>query len=137
MLADGRASMATALNGNVFDAQTHGQPVDVIWDHELYELDVFGVPKGNPRADRALAFIRFATGTDSLARVAGWVPYGPARRSAQSLVGRNPDLGIAMEPYLPTTPRHFATAFAIDDGWWATHGTEIAPLWQAWLNQGN
>jgi putative spermidine/putrescine transport system substrate-binding protein len=135
MLAEGRASMATALNGNVFDAQTHGQPVEVVWDRELYELDVFGIPRGDPKNDRALAFIRFATGTQSLARVAGWVPYGPARRSAQSQVGRNPDLGIAMQPHLPTTPEHFATAFAIDDDWWATHDGEIGTLWQAWLNQ--
>ncbi len=137
MLADGRASIATALNGNIFDAQTRGQSVDVIWDRELYELDVFSIPKGDPKADHALAFIRFATATESLARVAGWVPYGPARRSAQRLVGRNADRGSAMESYLPTTPQHFATAFAIDNGWWAVHGVEIAPLWQAWLNEGN
>jgi putative spermidine/putrescine transport system substrate-binding protein len=136
MLAEGRASMATALNGNVFDAQTHGQNVEVVWDRELYELDVFGIPKGDSRADRALAFIRFATGTESLARVAAWVPYGPARRSAQSGVGHNPDLGIAMAPYLPTEPEHFATAFAIDDDWWGKHGGDIAALWQAWLDHG-
>jgi putative spermidine/putrescine transport system substrate-binding protein len=135
MLANGRASMATALNGNVFDVQTHGQSVDVIWDNELYELDVFGVPKGDPRADRALDFIQHATSTDSLARVASWVPFGPSRRSAQRLVGRNPDLGIAMAPYMPTTPEHFATAFAIDDAWWDAHGADIAPVWRAWLNK--
>src|SRR5215472_9668554 len=137
MLADGRASMATALNGNIFEAQTHSQSVGVIWDNQLYELDVFGIPKGDPKEERALDFIRFATGTDSLARVAGWVPYGPARRSAQDLVGRNPDLRVPMAPYLPTTRQHFATAFAIDDAWWAVHGAEIAPLWQAWLKVTN
>lgn len=137
MLADGRASMVTALNGNVFDAQTHGRSVDVIWDNDLYELDVFGIPNGDPKTDRALDFIKFATGTQSLARVASWVPYGPSRRSAQNLTVRNPDLGVAMAPYLPTTPQHFATAFAIDDEWWAAHGAEIAPVWNAWLDQSD
>ena len=127
--------MATALNGNIFDAQTHGQAVGVVWDRELYELDVFGIPKGDPKADRALAFIQFATGSGPLAGVAGWVPFGPARRSAQSQVGRNPDLGIKMAPYLPTEPQHFASAFAIDDEWWAKH-EDIAVLWQAWLAHG-
>lgn len=134
MMANGRASMATALNGNVFDARIHSQSVETIWDNELYELDVFGIPKGDPKADRALDFVRFATNADSLARVAGWVPYGPSRRSAQSLVGRNPDLGVEMAPYLPTTTQHFATAFAIDDEWWLAHGSDIAPIWQAWTD---
>lgn len=137
MLADGRASMVTALNGNVFDAQTHQRPVAVIWDDELYELDAFGIPNGDRKSDLALDFVRFATGTPSLARVASWVPFGPARRSAQNLVGRNPDLGIAMEPYLPTMPQHFATAFAIDDAWWDSHGGQIAPIWHAWLEHAN
>jgi putative spermidine/putrescine transport system substrate-binding protein len=108
----------------------------VIWDRELYELDVFGIPKGDPRKDRALAFVSYATGTEPLAHVADWVPYGPARRSSQGEVGKNPDLGIFMPPHLPTTKENFATAFAVDDRWWRDHGADIAPLWRAWLDKG-
>ena len=133
MLGDGRAVMTTALNGDVYDAAQHHHVVNVIWDRQLYELDVFGVPKGNPHKDAALDFVRFATASAPLARVASWVPYGPARRSALPLVGRNPELGIDMTPYLPTTPAHFATAFAVDDAWWQLHGADIEPRWQAWL----
>jgi putative spermidine/putrescine transport system substrate-binding protein len=133
MLGDGRAAMATALNGDIYDAAQRRQRVNVIWDRQLYELDVFGVPRGNPRTETALDFVRFATGSQPLARVASWVPYGPARRSAIPLVGRNPELGIDMTPYLPTTQAHFATAFAIDDEWWQLHGADIEPRWQAWL----
>jgi putative spermidine/putrescine transport system substrate-binding protein len=137
LLADGSASMVTALNGNVFDAQTHGLPVGVIWDDALYELDVFGIPKGDPRTDRGVDFIRFATGAAPLARVASWVPFGPARRSAQALVGRNPVLGIAMGDMLPTSPQNAQTAFAIDDAWWQAHGRQIAAMWRRWLAHGS
>jgi putative spermidine/putrescine transport system substrate-binding protein len=133
MLADGRAAMATALNGDIYDAAQHHQVVNVIWDRQLYELDVFGVPRGNPKTATALDFVRFATGSQPLAGVASWVPYGPARRSALVLVGRNPELGIDMTPYLPTTSAHFATAFAVDDEWWRRHGPDIELRWQAWL----
>jgi putative spermidine/putrescine transport system substrate-binding protein len=133
MLNDGRAAMATVLNGDVYDAAQHKKPVSVIWDHQLYELDVFGVPKGDPRKDVALDFVRFATDSQSLAGVAGWVPYGPARRSSLALVGENPELHIDMKPFLPTLPAHFATAFAMDDEWWQIHGADIEPRWQAWL----
>ncbi len=82
MLNDGRAAFATVLDGDVYDAAQHHRGVGVIWDRQLYELDVFGVPKGNPKKEAALDFVRFATGSQSLAGVASWVPYGPARRSA-------------------------------------------------------
>ncbi len=102
----------------------------VIWDHQLYEMDVFGVPAGNPSKDMAMDFIRFATGSARLAEVANWVPLGPARRSAMALVGNNPELGIPMKPWLPTA--HFDGTFAVDDAWWQQHGPAIAPRWQAW-----
>ena len=76
-------------------------------------------------------FIRFATATRPLARTASWLPYGPARRSAWSQVGRNPDLKIAMAPFQPTA--HFGTAFAVDDGWWQNHLARLMPRWQAFV----
>ncbi|MEI9997357.1 MAG: extracellular solute-binding protein [Rhizomicrobium sp.] len=133
MLDDGRAAFATALNGDIYDAAQHHHVVNVIWDRQLYELDVFGVPKGNPHKETALDFVRYATESQRLAGVANWVPYGPARRSALPLVGRNPELGTDMAPWLPTLPAHFATAFAVDDEWWQLHGADIEPRWQVWL----
>lgn len=132
MLSDGRAAMAAMLNGDVHDATAHGTALGTIWDHQLYELDVFAIPKGSPRRTMAMDFIRFATSPQSLARVAGWVPFGPARRSALPLVGRNPETGAQMRAFLATAPENFATAFAIDDGWWQAHGAEIAPRWESW-----
>jgi len=133
MLNDGRAAFATVLDGDVYDAAQHHRDVGVIWDDQLYELDVFGVPKGNPRKDVAMDFVRFATAPQQLAAVASWVPYGPARRSALPLVGKNPELGTDMTPYLPTVPAHFATALAVDDEWWQLHGADIDPRWDVWI----
>lgn len=127
MVTDGRAAFATALNGDLFDAVRAGHAPAAIWDRQLYEMDVFAVPKDDPKRDTALDFIAFATGSGPLAQVASWVPYGPTRRSAWGHVPANPDLKIAMTPWLPTS--HFDTAFAVDDGWWLDHGDAIAPRW--------
>jgi len=132
MLADGRAAFATIRDGDAFDAITNGLRLGVIWDHQLYQFEAFGIPKGNPKRKLAMDFIRFATLAKHLANVAEWVPYGPARKSAAPLVGKNPELNIAMTPFLPTA--HFKTAFAVDDEWWQLHGADIAPLWQAWVS---
>ena len=129
LIASGQAMFATtAWSGDVTEARAN--EANVIWDHQLYEFDVFGIPKGDPKKDMAMDFIRYATGTGPLAQAANWIALGPARRSAWPQVGQNPDLKIAMAPLLPT--RDFATAFAVDDGWWLTHGAALEARFQAW-----
>jgi len=137
MLADGRAAFATILNGDIYNAAAQGGEPGIIWDHQLYELDVFGIPKGDPKREMAMDFIRFATAPENLAHVADWVPYGPARRSALALVTKNPELGTAMRRFLPTAPENFRNAFAIDDSWWRAHRAGVTASWQAWQSLRN
>jgi putative spermidine/putrescine transport system substrate-binding protein len=111
------------------EAAQHGFAPNIIWDRQLYEFDAFGIPLNDPKKDTAMDYIRFATGTRALADVASWVPYGPARRSAFGLVGKNPD-GPDTRPFLPTA--HFDTAFAIDDGWWDQNGARTDLAWRNW-----
>jgi putative spermidine/putrescine transport system substrate-binding protein len=133
LVRSGQAAFATALNGDVQDAVLKGFRPGVIWDRQMYEMDVFGIPKGTQKKEMALDFLRASTTSERLADMASWVPYGPARRSAQALVGDNPDLKIPMRDILPTA--HFDTAFLVDDGWWLTHQAEMTTHWQAWLSR--
>ena len=133
-LKDGQAVMVTALNGDVFDLKDF-TPGGVVWDHQLYEMDVFGVPAGDPRRDRAMDYIAYATASAPLAGVARWVPFGPARRSSLPLVKPNPETGQAMTGVLPTAPGNFGTAFAVDEGWWLAHGPAIASRWQEFVSR--
>jgi putative spermidine/putrescine transport system substrate-binding protein len=130
---DGQAVMATVLNGDTA-AEKDFTP-HVIWDHQLYELDVFAIPAGDPNRRRALGFIAFATGSEALAGMARWVAYGPARRSAFALVKSNPETGADMRPLLPTNPDNFHHAFAINDTWWLEHGEDIRPRWQEFVSR--
>jgi putative spermidine/putrescine transport system substrate-binding protein len=130
-LTNGQAVMATALNGDVpasFAPRT-------IWDHQLYELDVLGIPAGDPNRKAALDYIAYATGSAPLAGVASWVAYGPARHSSLALVKNNPETGAAMRSLLPTAPENFRHAFAIDNGWWLAHGAAIAPRWREFVSR--
>ena len=130
---NGQAVMATALNGDVQALKTDAP--GVIWDHQLYELDVFAIPAGNPNKQRALDFITYATGSAPLAAAANWVGFGPARRSAIPLVKNNPETGQAMRPLLPTAPENFQNAFAIDDGWWLAHGDTLTSRWREFVSR--
>ena len=130
-IGNGAAAFATALNGQVFDAAQKGAAPNVIWDHQLYEFDAFGIPAGDAKKDAAMDFIRFATRSSPLAGVADWQPFGPARRSGLNLVGENPETHVAMQAFLPTA--HFDTAFAVDDEWWRVHGDAVEIAWRNWL----
>jgi putative spermidine/putrescine transport system substrate-binding protein len=130
---NGQAVMATALNGDL-QADKDFTP-GVIWDHQLYELDVFGIPAGNPNKQRALDYIAYATGSAPLAAMADWVAFGPARHSALALVKNNPETGTPVRPLLPTAPENFVQAFAVDDGWWLTHGEAIASRWREFVSR--
>jgi putative spermidine/putrescine transport system substrate-binding protein len=131
LLKDGTVAMTTILNSHVFPTDP-APKLGTIWDGQIYQMDVFGVPKGDPRLKRALDFIRFATGAAPLAEEARWLPYGPARLSALRLVGRNPETGREMRPYLPTAPQNFSRALGLDPDWWAAHGAELEARWNAW-----
>ena len=133
MLAGQKVVFTTMPNSALFDAAKAKQKVGAIWDYQLYEMDVFGIPRGNPKKPMAMEFLHFATSTKALAHVAEWVPYGPARKSSIALVGDNPETGTAMRNLLPTAPEHFRQAFRVDDAWWARHGKEISPVWRVWV----
>ncbi len=135
MLGDGRAILALMPNWAVFDANNQtpasGLTLDIIWDRQLYEMEVFGVPKGDPKRAKAMDFVRFATQARNLGNMSSWIAYGPARKSALAYVHTNPDMKVDMLPYLPTA--HFESAVAVDDGWWRLHGADVNTLWQAWI----
>jgi len=131
MLARGEVAMTTVLNARIFSIEAQPK-IRTIWDGQLYQLDVFGIPKGDPNKERALDFIRFATGPGPLAEEARLLPYGPARLSSLPLVGRNPETNADMRPHLPTAPRNFARALPVDPDWWAAHGPALQARWAAW-----
>ena len=83
LLADGEVAMSTAYNGRIFNAAvTEGKPFQIVWDGQVYEYNLFAIPKGAPHKDAALEFIKFATDTQRLADQAKWISYGPARKSS-------------------------------------------------------
>jgi putative spermidine/putrescine transport system substrate-binding protein len=131
LLARGEVAMTTGLNSRVFSIAAEPR-FGTIWDGQLYQLDVFGIPMGHPNKDRGLDFIRFATAPRPLAGQSEWLPYGPARRSSIRLVGRNPQTREEMRRHLPTAPENFARALAIDHDWWAANGGRIQARWVDW-----
>lgn len=138
LLVDGEVAMASGYNGRFFEAGVvRGEPVEIVWDGQVYELEAWGVLRGSPRADAAWRFVRFATRTESLVRQASYIAYGPARLSAARQVGEHAEVGIDMKPHMPTTPAHLETAIRKDADWYARTRDRLNERFDAWLAGGS
>ena len=136
LLATGEVAIASQYNGRLFDAAViQGHPIEIIWDAQIYELGSWGIPRGTPRLDEVLEFIRFATGTRPLAEQAKFISYGPARRSSMELVSMHAETGVDMRPHLPTSPMNFGTAIQKDTEWYASLYDRIKARFDAWLSE--
>lgn len=135
LLADGEVAMTTAYNGRIFNAVAgEDKPFTIVWDSQIFDLDLWAVVKGAPNKDLAMEFVAFSTATEQLAAQASYISYGPARASSAPLVGSyfsKPDL--MMGPQMPTAPENFKTAIQNDFEFWADNQDELNERFNAWL----
>lgn len=136
LLADGEVAMTTAYNGRIFAAaMNEGKPFQIVWDGQIYENEMFAVPKGAPNMADAMEFIKFATSTEGLRASAQQISYGPARKSSmlEELIYK--DGKTVMAPHLPTAPENLGNALESSAAFWTDHDAELNERFQAWLAQ--
>lgn len=134
LLADGRVAMTSTYNAPMFDAiAVHQRRFAMIWDRQIWDIDLWAVPTIAPNREAALAFVRFATATEQLASQTRWISYGPVRRSALALVGDYLYADVDMAQYLPTARDHMETALRNDALFWHDRGPALVERFNAWL----
>jgi putative spermidine/putrescine transport system substrate-binding protein len=136
MLMQRKASMAAAFSGRIFRAAVGArQRIDELWDGQIYDLDLWAIPKGAANKDDAKRFITFATEPAQMAAQAELIAYGPMRKSAIALVGKHPSIDIEMKGFLPTAPDNFRKALKFDEVWWKDHGEALETRFKTWREQ--
>jgi putative spermidine/putrescine transport system substrate-binding protein len=134
LLTSGRVAMTSTYNAPIFnDIAVRDRPIELIWDRQLWDIDLWAIPAGAPHRDAAQEFIRFATSTEALARQTRWLPYGPVRRSSAPLTGDYVHTDIDISPYLPTTPANLETALRNNAVFWREEGPALVERFNAWL----
>ena len=135
LLADGEVTMTIVWNGRIFNAiAAEGQPFGLVLDGQVYDLDLFVIPKGSKNKEAALDFIRFSTDTKRLADQASWINYGPVRNSSIPMIGTyHSDASINMVDHMPTTEAALKNALQNDFEFWADNGEELNERFNAWL----
>jgi len=125
LLNDGGAVIVQAPNGRIYDSIAHdNRPFTIVWDHALFDMDVWGVLKGTPHKEEAFKFIAYTTQTKPLVGFQD-VAYGPARKSSQALVDPK------VLPYLPTS--HLDQGRKADNVFWADYGESLGEKFNEWL----
>ena len=133
MLADGEVAMSTAWNGRIFNAQAlENQPLEIVWDGQIRGVNQLVIVAGTPRLELAQQFIAFATRPESMAGIASYIAYSPARRSGVALVSTHKEIGIEMQPHMPTHNRP-GRSITRNHSWWSDHKDEFAERFSAWL----
>ena len=134
LLADGEVAMTTAYNGRIFNAVAgEGKPFEIVWDGQVWDLDLWVIPKGSKNKEAALDFVKFSTATEQLAAQASWISYGPARKSSGALVGKFHNKDIDMAPQMPTNAANLKNATQNNFEFWADNQDELNERFNAWL----
>lgn len=127
LLAEGAISMTSAYNGRIHDAVAEQDAnFTILWDGQVWDIDLWGIPKGTDDLEEARRFVRYATDSRRLAEQAKYSTYGPARKSSMALVDE------AVKPYLPTTTEHMANALKLDAEWWADNEDRLTTRFEDW-----
>ena len=139
LLADGEVVMGSTYNGRLFALiEEQKQPVAMLWDAQVFDLDGWIIPANlsDERKAAALEYVKFATDTQRLADQAKYISYGPARASSAPLVGKHATLGIDMAPHMPTDPENAKNTFLYNYEWWADYRDDLDAKFQTWLARG-
>ncbi len=136
LLADGEVVIGSTYNGRLFKLiEEDKQPVAMLWDGQVFDLDGWIVPANlsDERKKRALHYLNFATDTQRLADQAKYISYGPARASSAPLVGKHATLGIDMAPHMPNEPSNMSNTLLYNYEFWADYRDDIDAKFQTWL----
>ncbi len=136
LLADQEVSFTTGYNGRIFEAaEVEGQPFEIIWDGQIVEWDGWVVPADGDNIDAVMEYLYWATDTQRLADQAKYISYGPARASSADLVSEHADLGIDMNPHMPSHPDNYYAPILLDNDFWTDYGDELRERFSNWMLQ--
>lgn len=126
MLAAGDVVMSTAYNGRIDAAHQEGQPLAVIWNESIYDLDYWVIPVGSPNKELAQQFIKYASSVPAQVAHSKAITYGPIVKAAIN------ELDPALVANMPSAPENMKNALLSSYEYWADHGEELDQRFSSW-----
>lgn len=132
LLADGEVVMTSAYSSRIFNAiNDEKQPFVIVWDGQVWDRDVWMIPRGTKNREAATKFVNFVSETAQQAAITNFSSYGPVRKSAIALIGKNEKTGADMKEFVPTA--HLENAIESDSAFWSTYRDELFARFNSWL----
>ncbi len=130
MLGSGEVAMSMAWNGRLYRPIVEdGRDIRIVWDGQIWEYDLYAIPKGSRNMAAAIDFVKYATSTGKLADWVKYISYGPARKSSAAIVPPE------MDAMLPTSEANLANALRFDSQWWAQNMDSIRPRFETFTSR--
>jgi len=126
LLAEGKVAMTQTYNGRIQAAIDGGADQAILWDGQVLDIELWGIPKGSRNKEEALNFIAFASHSERMAEQSRNIAYGPARESAQAM------LSDEVAAKLPTSAANRRNAIWSDHTWWAENQERLNARFAAW-----
>lgn len=125
-LVSGDVVMSSAYSGRISAAKASGANLNNTWNQNLYQMDLWMIPKGTENLEDAYSFIKFASQAQNQIVFANHITYGPTTHSA--LAGLSPDKLSA----LPYSDENLKNALKINVDFWADHAESLEQRFISW-----
>jgi putative spermidine/putrescine transport system substrate-binding protein len=127
LLLNKKVVMTSAWSGRIFNAvKEGGENLAIVWDGQIWDIEVWVISKGTANLEEALHFITFASEPKRMAVQANRIAYAPARKSAMAFVD------ASVRKYLPTAKENARNVLRIDYKWWAANAQALEERFAQW-----
>lgn len=130
LLADGEVLYTSAFNGRIAAAnKAESRDFRIVWNGQYTAVQHYVIPKGSPRKDLALSWIKYSLSDKAQADIANLIPYGPVNADAVGMVAPETKL------MLPSAPENGfpQDAVAADENFWGANQEPLTERFEAWL----
>ena len=127
MLATGEADMLPVWANRIQAAIDQGAPVGIMWDANIWGLDVWAILKGGPKVEIAKEFIRFTCDAKRQAATTTVLTNGPTNPNAYK------HIDTERAKVLSTYPAYRAGSVAINDAFWAGNKDKAIERFNDWV----
>jgi len=139
LVNSGEVAMADAYNGRVGAAiLDEGADFIPIWDGQVLQTEWWVMLNGAPHEKEAMDFLVHASTTESQARMAKFINYGPLRKSGLEMVKSNEPwyhTGVDIMPQMPNRAAVMGRTIIANPDWWADNGDAVTERYTAWMGQ--
>lgn len=127
MLQDGEVDMLPLWNARAQVVIEAGVPAAISWNQGLFALEGWVIPKGDPKTDLGMKFIRYTANAKRQARFVEKLAYGPTNPRAYD------DIPKERAKFLPTAPDNLKVMVASDNEWWSKNKERAIERFNTWL----